>query len=281
MAIQIIADSCCDKTSHFLSQPLLHTAPLVVRVGQTDYVDDGTVRVGDMLDHMAIEKKAAVSACPSPQAYAALMEQADESLVVTLSARLSGSYQAACLAKEMVLEEHPEKKIHVFDSESAAAGESRLALLLHELISEGFSFDNIVERAERFVRTMRTLFVLEDLSNLIKNGRIKKLPGMMATALNLCPLMSDNDHGEIRSLGIFRGVQKALSALVEEVAAQTAKYAKQSLTLVLTHVENESRAASLKEQLLSKCPALKHVEIVKAGALSAMYAARNGIVVAF
>lgn len=281
MAIQLIADSCCDLSAWMKEDTCLKTAPLIVRVGDTDYVDDSTVDISAMLAHMAREKACATSACPSPEAYAALMKNADESMVITLSSHLSGSYQAACLARDMVLEEAPEKKIHVFDSESAAAGETRIALLLHELIKEGSPFEKIVERGEEFIRTMRTLFVVEDLTNFIKNGRIKKIPGMMATALNLVPLMSDNDHGGVTALKKLRGAPKALAALVEEVAAQTAGRAKESLTLVLTHVENEARALSLKEALLDKCPALRTIEIVKAGALSAMYAAKNGVIVAF
>ncbi len=281
MAIQLIADSCCDLSEDMKNETGLHSAPLIVRVNGTDYVDDGTVDVLAMLAHMAREKECATSACPSPEAYAALMKDADESFVITLSSHLSGSYQAACMAKDMVLEDCPDKKIHIFDSESAAAGETRIALLLHDLIREGLPFDKIVERAEEFIRTMRTLFVVEDLTNFIKNGRIKKIPGLMATALNLCPLMSDNDHGEVTALKKLRGAQKALAALVEEVAAQTAGRAKKSLTLVMTHVENEARALSLKDALFEKCPALGKIEIVKAGALSAMYGAQNGIIVAF
>ena len=281
MAIQLIADSCCDLSEWMKRETGVKTAPLIVRVDGTDYVDDGTVDIASMLDHMASVKECATSACPSPEAYAALMVEAEESMVVTLSSHLSGSYQAACLAKDLVLETYPEKKIHVFDSESAAAGETRVALLLHEMIKEGSPFEKIVERAESFIATMRTLFVVEDLSNFIKNGRIKRVAGMMASALNLVPLMSDNDHGEVTALKKLRGAPKALAALVEEVAAQTADRAKQSLTLVLTHVENEARALSLKEQLLDQCPALRRIEIVRANALSAMYAARNGVIVAF
>ncbi len=281
MAIQLIADSCCDLSAWMKDETGLKSAPLIVRVGGTDYVDDGTTDISAMLAHMASEKECATSACPSPEAYAALMKEADASMVITLSSHLSGSYQAACLARDMVLEESPEKKIHVFDSESAAAGETRIALLLHEMIADGSPFEKIVERGEAFIRTMRTLFVVEDLTNFIKNGRIKKIPGMMASALNLVPLMSDNDHGEITALKKLRGAPKALAALVEEVAAQTAGRAKNSLTLVLTHVENEARALSLKEALLDRCPALRAIEIVKAGALSAMYAAKSGVIVAF
>lgn len=281
MSIQLIADSCCDLAQWMKDTIKLKAAPLTVRVAQTEFVDDGTVDTDVMLDYMAAKKEGAASACPSPESYAQLMREADHSMVVTLSAKLSGSYQAACMARDMVLEESPEKKIHIFDSESAAAGETRIALLLHDMIQSGKSFEHIVERAEAFIRTMRTLFVVEDLSNFIKNGRLKKLPGMMASALSLCPLMSDNDHGEVTAVKKVRGVQKALSALVDEVAQQTVGRAKQSLTLVLTHVENENRAASVKEALLKRCPALAKVEIVKAGALSSMYASRGGIIVAF
>lgn len=281
MNIQLIADSCCDATSKMIEEWGLRRAPLTVQVGGTDYCDDATTDIGAMMKHMAATKEAASSACPSPQAYAALMRDAQEVMVVTLSAKLSGSYQSACMARDMVLEEYPDKKIHVFDSKSAAAGETRVVMMLHELIKSGLSFEHIVVRAQNFINSMHTVFVVEDLGNFIKNGRVKRLPGMMASALSVCPVLSDDGDGDIRAVKKARGIQKALAAMVETVAELTAARPRQSTTLVIVHVLGEKRAQAVKDAILMKCQAIREVVTVPAGALSAMYANRGGLITAF
>ncbi len=281
MNIQLIADSCCDATPEMVNEWGLRRAPLIVQVDGTDYCDDGTADIPGMVAHMAEIKEAAGSACPSPQAYAALMKDADEAMVVTLSAKLSGSYQSACMARDMVLAEYPDKKIHVFDSKSAAAGETRIIMLLHELIKSGLPFERIVVRAQSFIRSMHTAFVVEDLGNFIKNGRIKRLPGMMASALSLCPVLSDDGDGDIRAVKKARGVQKALASMVETIAELTAARPSKSTTLVLVHVLCEKRAQAVKDAILMKCQAIREVITVPAGALSAMYANRGGMITAF
>lgn len=86
----------------------------------------------------------------------------------------------------MVLERSPEKKIHIFDSESASAGETLIALMLRDRIDGGHSFEDIVAEMTAFIARMKTRFVLEDLSNLVKNGRISKVAGLLGGACFRC-----------------------------------------------------------------------------------------------
>ena len=181
----------------------------------------------------------------------------------------------------MVLEETPDKKIYVFDSESAAAGETRLALLLRDMIDAGMEFDEIVEKANAFIAGMSTRFVLEDLGNLIKNGRISKAAGLVGTMLNLRPIMSDNGHGEILCLEKVRGTQNSMRRLVELVGEQTAHLAQGSLTMVLSYCNCVERAGDLKKEFLAKCAAVREVIMVPTGGLSTVYANDGGIVLAF
>lgn len=185
---------------------------------------------------MKASKSAASSACPSPEEFAELMRPCDECFVVTLSSKLSGSYNAARVAMDMVREAHPEKKIHVFDSKSAAAGELQIALFLKERIDAGESFESIIPQAEAFIANMRTLFVLEDLGNFVKNGRLNKVTGIVASILSLCPIMSDDGHGEVKMAAKVRGLQNALTRLDDLVAgAERRSGQKKSLTLVLAY----------------------------------------------
>lgn len=281
MAIQLIGDSSCDCTPQMRQELGLKLAPLKVTVGEQTFVDDERVDVQALLRAMAAHKDAAQSACPSPEEFAVYMREADESMVVTLSSKLSGSYNAACIGRDMVLEEFPGKKIHVFDSESAAAGETQIALLIRRLEADGEGFEQIVEQVEAYIARMRTLFVLEDLGNFIKSGRISKIIGMAAALLSICPIMSDDGHGDIQSLAKVRGVENSLKKLVEIVGQQTAALPEKSLAPVLVYCDCLSRAENLRQALLAACPAFAEIRLIPAGALSSMYANSGGVVLAY
>ena len=220
--IQLIADSCCDMTPAMRHTLRLLTAPLKISVNGKEYVDDENISVKRLLADIKASKTPISSAAPAPEEYAALMRDSEASVVVTLSSHLSGSYNAAMAARSMVLEESPDKKIAVFDSKSASAGETRIILYLTELLAGGTSFESLQEKIPPFISSMRTFFVLEDLSTLIKNGRIPKMAGMLGTMLMLRPIMGENGEGEIISVEKVRGTQQALDRLVDIVAQRTA-----------------------------------------------------------
>ncbi|HIV87064.1 MAG TPA: DegV family protein [Candidatus Pygmaiobacter gallistercoris] len=282
MSIRILADSCCDLTPALKNLLGVKRVPLELRPSPDQtFVDDDTLDTDALLRAMKASKQATSTACPSPEAYAAAMRECDACVVVTLSSKLSGSYNAAVQGRDLVLEEAPDKQIFVLDSESAAAGQTRLALLLFDLIREGLSFDEVVERACAFRDKMRTLFVLEDLSNLIKNGRISKAAGVIGSMLSLRPIMSDNGHGEIACMEKVRGTANAMSRLVLRVAEMTRDAAQRSIQLVMSQCNCADRALALKKSLLEACPALEDVLIVPAAGVTTVYANDGGIVLAF
>lgn len=281
MNIQIIVDSCCDVTDALRNVLSLSLASLKITVGEHFYEDDGTIDTGVLVADMKACRTAPTTACPSPEEYAALMSQADASLVVTLSSKLSGSYNAACVGRDLALEKAPEKKIHVFDSESASAGETRIALLLRDMIDGGMGFEEIVEKATAFIANMKTHFVLEDLGNLVKNGRISRTAGFVGTMLNLRPIMGENGHGEIIPLEKVRGTANAMRRLVELVAEETDHLPAASKLLVLSHCNCQERAMQLKKAFLERCAVFKDVIVVPTGGLSTVYANDGGIVIAF
>lgn len=281
MKIGLIADSCCDLTPEMKTRLQVQSAPLIVNVeGGSEFVDDGTANIQKLIAELAASEHGGRSTCPSPEAYAGLMRQHEASFVVTLSSKLSGSYNAACVGRDIVLEETPEKKIHIFDSLSAAAGETQIAMYLHERMEEGLSYEEIVPRAEAFLRQMRTYFVLEDLGNLFKNGRMMQVAGRIASMLHLCPVMGENGEGEIKLLSPSLGIERSLKKLVEAVAHRTAAAASKSMRLVLCYCNNLPRAEKVKTKLLQKCPALAEVILVPTGALSTLYANDGGVIVA-
>ena len=278
--MKILADSCCDLSPELRERTKACIAPLTVTISGVDYVDDGTVEIAPYLAAMKNCKEPARSACPSPDLYATAMKD-DDCFVVTLSSKLSGSYNAAMLGKDLALEEAPERRIHVFDSESASAGEIYIALMIRDLIDAGLSFDEIVAAVDQKISSLHTLFVLESLDNLVKNGRVSKAVGLVAGVLSIRLVMSDDGHGNIKNISKARGTKAALAQMVENCRKHTDGLPEGSQRLVLTYCNCPERAEQVVHMIREKCPAIGEIVTVPTGALSSMYANDGGIIIAY
>ena len=280
--MMILADSCCDLSPELLKKTQARVAPLTITIDDTHYVDDGTVDIPPYLAAMKASKNPVRSACPSPDLYAEDIKAADgDCFIITLSSKLSGSHNAAVLGVQLAEEDMPEKKVHVFDSESASAGETYLALMIHDLIAAGKSFEQIVETVEEKIRSMHTLFVLDSLDNLVKNGRISKTVALLANVLSIRLLMSDDGHGAIKNISKARGIKGALGQMVETCRKHTEGLAAASQRLVISYCNCPERARQVRDMIREKCPAIGEIIMTPTSALSSMYANDGGIVIAY
>lgn len=278
----ILADSCCDLSPELLKKTQAKIAPLTITIDDTHYVDDGTVDIPPYLAAMKASKNPVRSACPSPDLYAEDIRATEgDCFIVTLSAKLSGSHNAASLGVQLVQEDMPEKKVHVFDSESASAGETYVALMIHDLIAAGKSFEQIVELVEEKIRSMHTLFVLDSLDNLVKNGRISRTVALLANVLSIRLLMSDDGHGAIKNISKARGIKGALGQMVETCRKHTEGLAAASQRLVISYCNCPERARQVRDMIREKCPAIGEIILTPTSALSSMYANDGGIVIAY
>ena len=279
--LSIIADSCCDVTET-LRADLHSVAPLTITIDGKDYVDDGSVAMVPYLAAMKASPNPARSACPSPACYAeSILSAPGDCFVITLSSRLSGSYNAAILGREMALELQPEKHVHVFDSESACAGETYLALLLRDLIASGKGFGEIVTAMQEKIHTLHTVFVLDSLDNLVKNGRMQKVAAVVANLLSIRPVLSDDGEGGIRLLSKGRGMRSALSQMIDVCRKHTEGLAERSQRLTLSYCNCLARAKEVRDLIWSRCPAIGEIVMTPTSALSSMYAEDGGIVIAY
>ena len=278
----ILADSCCDLSPELLKKTQAKIAPLTITIDDTHYVDDGTVDIPPYLAAMKASKNPVRSACPSPDLYAEDIRATEgDCFIVTLSAKLSGSHNAASLGVQLAQEDMPEKTVHVFDSESASAGETYIALMIHDLIAAGKSFEQIVELVEEKIRSMHTLFVLDSLDNLVKNGRISRTVALLANVLSIRLLMSDDGHGAIKNISKARGIKGALGQMVETCRKHTEGLAAASQRLVISYCNCPERARQVRDMIREKCPAIGEIILTPTSALSSMYANDGGIVIAY
>lgn len=277
MSFKIVVDSCCDLTPQMLQDPCFVKVPLTIRVEDSTFVDDESFDQADLLWAMRQSESAPSTSCPSPQAYLDAYQGADDVYVVTLSALLSGSHNSAVQARVLLEEEEPERNVHVFNSCSASSGEVLTALKIRELASSGMPFKKVVREVEQYICQMQTLFVLESLENLRKNGRLTKLQAVVTGALRIKLLMGATPQGEICKLGQALTMKQALGKLVDRMAADPDH---QGRVAAVCHCNCLERAFALKEQIEAKCQ-FQQVLILEAGGITTVYANDGGVVVAY
>jgi len=277
MSYKIVVDSCCELPQNLKKDERFEIVPLTLIVGSTyEKEDNEDFDQREFLDAVAACPECPKSACPSPERYMqAYQTQAEHVYVVTLSSKLSGSYNSAVLGKNLYHEKYGDKKIHVFDSKSASCGETQIAVKIAEWEDAGLSFEDVVQKAEAFLRGMHTYFVLDNLDTLRKNGRLSGVKALVASTLNIKPVMAGKD-GSIVQLGQSVGIKKALAKMVEHVLEDALEPEKKNL--MITHCNNRERAECVKKQLLSKA-SFKEVFIMDTAGISSMYANDGGVIV--
>ena len=279
MGFKIVVDSCCDLTGQMMKDPHFVKVPLTIRSNGSSFIDNETFDQADLLWAMKQSDDAPATACPSPQSYLdAYQGPEDEDVyVVTLSALLSGSHNSAEQAKLLMEEDHPNKNVYVFNSCSASSGEVLVALKVRELAESGAPFKHVVREVEQFIYQMQTMFVLETLENLRKNGRLTRLQSVITGALKIKLLMGATPEGEICKLGQTLSMKQALSKMVDHMANDPAHAGR---VLAICHCNCLDRAFQVKAMAEQRCK-FAHILILEAGGITSVYANDGGIVTAY
>lgn len=276
MSYKIVVDSCCELPEKFLGDARFERVPLGLEVGEYRIPDDENFNQEEFLRKVAEYPKCPKSSCPSPERFMeAYHTEAEHVYCVTLSSHLSGSYNSALVGKDLYAEKYGEKKIHVVDSQSASGGETQLALKLMELEEAGLPFEKIVEEIEAYRDSVQTYFVLDNLETLRKNGRLSGVKALVASTLNIKPVMG-GDKGEIVQRSQTIGMKKALSKMTEFVIGEVKNPEKRRL--IITHCNAFQRAEQVKKMILEKV-SFGECIIMDTRGISSMYANDGGIIV--
>lgn len=277
MTYRIVCDSCTDLPLELAADPHVKKVPLSIQVGPETIIDDESFCQGVLLQRMRAWRDAPKTACPAPSMFLDQFLEEGDSYVVTLSGQLSGSYNAAMQARAIYLEEGGKGNVHVFNSRSAASGQALIALLIWELANCGLPFGQVVEQTETYISQMKTLFVLENLDNLRKNGRLTRMQALVTGALHVKLLCGSTPEGDIQKLGQGLSVKQTLARMVcrmEEDAAHVGR------RLILAQCNCQERAEALRELIQKRCR-FGEILIVPTGGISTVYADDGGIVAAY
>ena len=278
MSYKIIIDSCGELLDEWKKDERFESVALTLNVGGESIIDDETFDQADFLKKVAASPECPKSACPSPERYMKAFDcDADHIYAVTLSAELSGSYNSAVLGRNLLEEEKPGRKIHIFNSKSASIGQTLIGMKIQECEEAGYSFEKVIETVDEYIAGQHTFFVLDNLETLRKNGRLSKVKALVASALKIKPVMGSTDEGNICQLDQARGINKALVKMAGQIAEKTQN--SEEKVLAISHCNCHERAILLKNALQEKMP-LKKIVVLDTAGVSSMYANDGGVIVA-
>lgn len=270
--IKFIADSSCDTRKY--NDTNIDIASLRIYTEERDYLDDENLDIHEMLDYLLNYKDRSYTACPSTESWLNAFEGGDEIYVVTMTSSLSGTYNSACVARDLYLEDHPNSKILIVDTLSTGP-EMRLMLeKIIDLKKSGKSFGFIENEVKHYLSSTRLFFAFKSLHNLAQNGRVNKIVASLIGKLNISIIGTASTEGTIEPITKSRGVKNVFAKLIEEMSKAGFSGGK----VRICHVENEELAQDFGEALKKLFPSLD-INIYPAKGIVSYYGERGGIVI--
>lgn len=212
MSVRIIIDSTADVIPEVRRR--VNVVPLTVHFGEQEYTDGVTISHKEFYEKLVESDVLPSTSQATPDAFNRVFEavekDGDSAVVLTLSSRLSGTYQSAMIAAG----EHG--NIYVVDSDTVAIGTGILAELALQLVDAGLDAGAIAERLEQEKQNVRIIAMVDTLEYLKKGGRISKTVAFAGGLLNIKPVLSVVG-GEILMLGKARGARQGSQLLVDQI----------------------------------------------------------------
>lgn len=275
--MKILTCSGLDSTKAFRKEYKIQLIPLKIAINNKEYIDDESLDTQIILDEMHKSSESPKTSCPSPHDFISHFKEDVTNFVITISSHLSGTYNSAMMAKEMYEESHENARVHIIDSLTASAGGVPIVMKLQELYDGGLRELELVEEINKFISTMKTIFVIDSLENLTKAGRMTATAEKIANLLDIKPVMQTID-GQIKLLKKARGHKRATKALLDEIGNTDMNLANRVMSI--SHSYNEDKALKFKEAVEERYK-FKKIIINETLGLSTVYTGGGGLVISF
>ena len=273
--VKIIADSCCDLSSELIKKFDIEIIPLNVLVNGRNYLDGLELSPEQLFEAVKTSGELPKTSAPSVAAFAQVFEKYPEFIYISISSKLSASYQSAVIA----LESLPGVKGVLIDSLNLSTGIGLLVLKAAELAQIGKSLDEITATLEEMIPSVNSSFVIDTLDYLYMGGRCSSMEHVIGSILKIRPVIEVRSDG---TLGVREKVsgsrKKGLNALLENFAKH--KDAIDPSRVFITHTVCPEDALYLKTEIEKMLP-IKEICITDAGATIASHCGPNTIGILF
>lgn len=272
--IKIITDSSCDLNKDIIEKYNINIVPLNVSFGEDTYID-GELDKSEFYERMRNSKELPKTSCPSPDKFMQSYEGDEDVIIFTIASALSGTYSAALLAKNMMLEENPNKKIAVIDTETGSIAQGQFIIKAAKLVEEGKTFEEVIDEIEKLKKDKFFYGSLETLENAIKGGRVNPLAGKIINALNMKVIIKVGD-GEVKPIDSARGCNNSIKKVAGKISDMISNG--NYTSLAIAHANCLEKAEKAKEIIL-KNHDFEEIIITEIGSVMGTYTSEGAILV--
>ena len=265
-----------DSSANMAADSTVASVPLKIITERKEYIDNSNLDTREMVWQLQTYNGPSSTACPSPQDWINAFGDTPYVVCITITSGLSGSYNAACIAKADYEQEFPDRKVCIIDSLSTGGEMELIVEKIQEWIDADHAFEQICENIKAYQQTTGLLFMLESMQNLANNGRVNKIVAKAAGFLGIRLVGKASDVGTLEPLEKCRGEKKALTALVATMTSLGYEGGK----VRISHCLNENAAKLLKENILTLYPQAD-IKIRPTGGLCSFYAEKGGLLIGF
>ncbi len=246
--IKIVTDSTADLPDYLVDKYQLEVLPLTVHFGEDSYRDGIDIKLHKLLARIREDNEFPTTSQVNPQrfkdSFETFLQQGYKILCITISSKMSGTYQSACIARDMLNSED----IVVIDSKNVTSGLGLIVMHACRLREEKHSLSEIEESVLKLLPHVKSVLAFNSLENLVKGGRLSKTAGVIGGVLGIKPILSVED-GEIVVIDKVRGAKKAQQYVLNYIDKCSLD---QKELCILLHVENHDIVDLLRVELLKK-----------------------------
>ena len=251
----IMTDSCCDLPIDYIDKKKIAFVSLPYILGGKEYLDDfgKSLSVKDFYTEMR-KSEIPKTSQPNPEAFfkvfKEIISQHKSALYIGVSSGLSGTYNSANIAKNMILDENKDAQIVNVDVLTASLGQGLMVMKAVEMQENGSTIEQIVSFIEMTKLNLNTYITVDDLNHLKRGGRISSVAAVFGIMLHIKPVLTLNDEGKVISILKVKGRKNVINKLAEIVVGKIENPENQ--TMAICHGDVEAEALKLKELILKQ-----------------------------
>lgn len=249
MGVRIIVDSASDLPRELIAEYDMEWLPLVVSEPGKEYLDGETIQSAQLFQEMREGKvfhTAQVPLSRMEQAFRKAAQNRESAIYIAFSSELSGTYQAAVLAKSGVLDDEPSLDLDIVDTKCASLGCGLIALKAAQMAKEGKLKSEILNTVKFLAEHMEHIFTVDNLEYLQRGGRVSKAAAVIGGLLNIKPVL-DVEDGKLVPIDKVRGRKKVLQRMIELMAERGKDLAGQ--TIGISHGDDLEGAHMLRDRM--------------------------------
>ncbi|MBN2395641.1 MAG: DegV family EDD domain-containing protein [Candidatus Atribacteria bacterium] len=251
--ITLVTDTTCDLPDDLIEKYQIKLVPIAVQVDQNSFLDRINISTKEVVDYLENSNHHVTTSQPPYQYFEDVYQQAgqesDEIISIHLSGKLSGTYQAACVASK---KSKYHDKIQVLDAKTSTIALGLLILKAAQLIEDGLTKDQIIKKLEYHIKQSKLFVSIPTLKYLIRSGRLDKLKGLIGSMMHLKPVISLNQQGAFEEAAKVVGYQRLLHKTLE-LATQFAQNVKNPC-FGIAHIQDVKIAQWYQKELKLRFP---------------------------